>query len=238
VDRRAFIESCSAGAASFTACVTAGAALPAFGADAKPKGYARALLTTEFGDPLKASSLKAQTNYVFHYPFEATPVFLLNLGVAAQPQQLTTKAKDAYAWPGGVGPQRSVVAFSAICAHQLVYPTPQVSFISFRKGKAAKGLQDNLIHCCADHSQYDPAKGAQVLGGPATQPLCAVLLEHDPKADTLTAYATLGGELFDDFFKKYEMKLSLDVGPKARNAVSGRATVRELDKFCKNPIQC
>ena len=87
MDRRAFIESCSAGAASFTACVTAGAALPAFGADAKPKGYARALLTNEFGDPLKASALRAQTNYVFHYPFEATPVFLLNLGVAAQPQQ-------------------------------------------------------------------------------------------------------------------------------------------------------
>ena len=223
MDRRAFIESCSAGAASFTACVTAGAALPAFGADAKPKGYARALLTNEFGDPLKASALRAQTNYVFHYPFEATPVFLLNLGVAAQPQQLTTKTKDVYAWPGGVGAQRSVVAFSAICAHQLVYPTPQVSFISFRKGKAAKGLQDNLIHCCADHSQYDPARGAQVLGGPAEQPLCAVLLQHDMKADTLTATGTLGGELFDDFFKQYQAKLDLEIGAKARRSLSARS---------------
>jgi arsenite oxidase small subunit len=77
-----------------------------------------------------------------------------------------------------------------------------------------------------------------VLSGPAPQPLCAVLLTHEPQADTLTAYATLGGELFDDFFRKYEMKLSIEVGPKARNAVVGEATVRELEKFCRNPIQC
>ncbi len=125
MDRRSFIESCSAGAA----CLTASAALPVLAADARPRAYARVLLTNEFGDALKASSLQAQTNYVFHYPFEATPVFLLNLGRAAPPQALATKDREAYAWPGGVGPQRSVVAFSAICAHQLVYPTPQVSFM-------------------------------------------------------------------------------------------------------------
>ncbi len=234
MDRRRFVESCSAG----VACLTSAMAMPTLAADARPKAYARALLTDELGDPIRASQLKAQTNYVFHYPFEATPVFLLNLGKPAVPQPLSTKAKDSYVWPGGVGPQRNIVAFSAICAHQLVYPTQQVSFISFRKSKAKKGVADNLIHCCAEHSQYDPAQGARVMNGPAEQPLCAVLLEHDPKADTLTAYATLGGELFDEFFRKYEFKLSLDVGPKARNAVAGKAAVRELEKFCRNPIQC
>ena len=68
--------------------------------------------------------------------------------------------------------------------------------------------------------------------------LCAVLLAHEPKADTLTAYATLGGELFDEFFRKYEMKLSLDVGPKAKNAVAAQAVVRELERYCKNPVVC
>jgi hypothetical protein len=77
-----------------------------------------------------------------------------------------------------------------------------------------------------------------VLGGPAEQPLCAVLIEHDPKADTLTATGTLGGELFDDFFKKYDMKLSLEVGPNARQVVATRSTVRELDRFCRNPVRC
>lgn len=234
MDRRSFIESCTAGAA----CLSASAALPAFAADAKPRNYARALLVDERGDPQKASRLKPLTNYVFHYPFEATPVFLLDLGKPALPHSLSTRDRDSYAWPGGVGPQRSLVAYSAICAHQLVYPTRDVSFISFRKTRAQRGVQDELIHCCAEHSQYDPARGAQVMSGPAPQPLCAVLLSHDPKADTLTAYATLGGELFDDFFKKYEMKLSLDVGPKAKNPVAGQAVVSELAKFCRNSIQC
>ena len=238
MDRRSFVETCASSAVCLTGGLASGLALPALAADSRPRPYARVLLTDEQGQPLKASGLKAQTNYVFHYPFEATPVFLLNLNQPALPQRLVTKAKADYAWPGGVGPRQSVVAFSAICAHQLVYPTPQVSFISFRKSKSQKGKQDNMIHCCADHSEYDPAKGAQVQGGPAEQPLCAVLLEHDAKLDTLTAFATLGGELFDEFFRKYEMKLSLDVGPKAKNAVEGRAVVRELDKFCRNSIQC
>ena len=234
MDRRSFVESCAASAT----CLSAGFSSPALGADARPRAYARVLLTDEKGYPLKASLLKTRVNYVFHYPFEATPVFLLDLGMSASPQRLSTKDKSDYAWPGGVGPKQSLVAFSAICAHKLVYPTAQVSFISFRKTRSKKGQQDNMIHCCADHSEYDPAKGAQVLGGPAEQPLCAVLLEHDANADTLTAYATLGGELFDEFFRKYEFKLSLDVGPKAKNAVAGRAVVRELEKFCRNSIQC
>jgi arsenite oxidase small subunit len=169
-------------------------------------------------------------------------VFLLDLGKAALPATLNTKDRLAYEWPGGVGAKRSVVAFSAICAHQLVYPTKDLSFISFRKGPAVNpqtpSQGSDLIHCCADHSQYDPARGARVLRGPAEQPLCAVLLEHDAKSDQLTATGTLGGELFDAFFKKYEMKLSLEMGSGVRQAVAGRSTVRELERFCRNPVRC
>jgi Rieske Fe-S protein len=234
MDRRSFLGTC----ATQAACASTLAALPAFAADAAPKAYAKALLVDEQNRPLKASALKPRTNYVFHYPFEATPVFLLDLGRAAAPQKLSTKDRAAYAWPGGVGKARSIVAYSAICAHQLVYPTKDVSFISFRKTKSQKGLQDDLIHCCAEHSQYDPARGAQVLAGPAPQPLCAVLLEHDAKADTLTAYATLGGEMFNEFFRKYEAKLSFEVGARAINPVAREAVVRELDRFCRNTVQC
>ncbi|MBW0172172.1 MAG: (2Fe-2S)-binding protein [Hydrogenophaga sp.] len=238
MDRREFVEACALGSGSLAATLTG----TAWGADAKPRAYQRALLLDELGQPLKASNLKAQTNYVFHYPFEATPVFLLDLGKAAVATPLQTRDKQNYQWPGGVGPKRSLVAFSAICAHKLVYPTKDLSFISFRKGAAtnpqtpSKG--SDLIHCCADHSQYDPARGAQVLNGPAEQPLCAVLIEHDARSDTLTATGTLGGELFDDFFKKYEMKLSLEVGPNARQTVARQTVVRELDRFCRNPVRC
>ena len=243
MDRRNFIESCSTAATA--ACLSGASSLPAIAADARPKAYSRVLLTNERGDPFKASMLVAQTNYVFHYPFEATPVFLLDLGKAVpglQSAALKTKGGESYAWPGGVGHKKSIVAFSAICAHHLVYPTQQVSFISFRKGEPLNAKTPNsgadLIHCCADHSQYDPSQGAKVLSGPATQPLCAVLLEHNAKDDTLIAYATLGGELFDEFFKKYEAKLSIEVGSKAKNAVAQRMPVRELEKFCRNPVKC
>jgi Rieske Fe-S protein len=238
MDRREFVESCALGTAALSASLAGGA----WAASAEPRTYGRVLLVDELGDPLKASALKAQTNYVFHYPFEATPVFLLDLGNPALPTRLRTRGQQIYQWPGGVGPARSLVAFSAICAHKLVYPTKDLSFISFRKGAALNPLTpskgSDLIHCCADHSQYDPARGAQVLGGPAEQPLCAVLLEHDAKADTLTATGTLGGELFDDFFRKYEMKLSLEVGPQAHQTVIARSTVRELDRFCRNAVRC
>ena len=216
----------------------AAAALPACGSDAQARSYAPRAAGRRPRRPAAGSALKPQTNYVFHYPFEATPVFLLDLGKPALPQSLSTRDRDAMPGRAASAPSRSIVAFSAICAHQLVYPTRQVSFISFRKTRAQRGVQDGLIHCCSEHSQYDPARGAEVLSGPATQPLCAVLLAHDPQADTLTAYATLGGELFDDFFRKYEMKLSLDVGPKAHDAVAGQSVVMELEKFCRNPIQC
>ena len=159
--------------------------------------------STSSGEPLKASSLKPLTNYVFHYPFVATPVFLLDLGKPATPQIAEhARSETAIPWPGGVGPQRSIVAYSAICAHKLVYPTRDVSFISFRKTRAQSGVQDGLIHCCAEHSQYDPARGAAGAVGPGAA--AAVRRAADARSarpTRSTAYATLGGELFDDFFR-------------------------------------
>jgi Rieske Fe-S protein len=232
MQRRRFLSSCTTTAAA----VSAAAGFPAsWAADARPKPYARAQLVTDRGDALRAATLKPLTNYVFHYPYEATPVFLLDLARAIPPLAVDGHEAGGYSWPGGVGRNHSIVAFSAICAHQLVYPTREVSFISFRRTPAAPG---GRIHCCSEHSEYDPARGAEVQSGPARQPLCAVLLAHDPASDTLTAYATLGGELFDAFFRKYEMKLAFEEGPRARNAVAGRTTVLELERFCRNPIRC
>lgn len=231
MDRRGFIGTCTAGAA----CLSV--PLGALGADAKPKRYQQALLVDERGDPLKAATLAPLTNYVFHYPYVATPVFLLDLGKPVAPQVLSTKEREHYEWPGGVGAKKSIVAFSAICAHKLVYPTRDVSFISFQRKRAQRGVQDELIHCCSEHSQYDPARGARVMSGPASQPLAAILLAHDAASDTLTATGTLGGELFDEFFRKYQMKLSLDVGPTAHHVVT-RSLVTELSRFCRNPVQC
>src|SRR4051812_29122498 len=99
--RRVFLESCTAGAAGFSLA----ASLPAWAANARPKAYAPALLVNERGDALRASELRQQANYVFHYPFEATPVFLLELGKPALPHALSTQDRSGYSWPGGVGTQ-------------------------------------------------------------------------------------------------------------------------------------
>jgi arsenite oxidase small subunit len=209
--------------------------------DLKPRLYSRVQLTHENGQPLKAAGLVAGRNYIFHYPFESTPCFLLDLGKpTVRDVQLKTESGSAYQWAGGVGPNRSIVGYSAICAHRMSYPTPQISFISYReRSTAGAASRPNTIHCCSEHSQYDPAAGARVLSGPAPQPLAAILLEHDQTLDTLHAIGTLGGELFNAFFDKYEFKLAIDYGAnRTRQRVSTRAAVQELQRFCKQQVRC
>ena len=96
-----------------------------------------------------------------------------------------------------------------------------------------------MIHCCADHSVYDPSAGARVVSGPAPQPLAAIVLEHDAKRDELYALGTLGAEPFEAFFAKYEFRLATEYGgSKARASVGAVSVVRELSDYCRNTIRC
>jgi arsenite oxidase small subunit len=227
--RRDFIKLCAASAA---------AAAP-LAADARPQLYAKARLTDEKGAPLHAKAVPAGRTLVFHYPYAATPCFLLKLGRPAKASaQLKTADQQPYEWRGGVGPERSIVAYSAICAHKLTYPTRDISFISFRAEKSPRNPFGNVIHCCSEHSQYDPAEGARVLAGPAPQPLAAILLEHDPGTDELHAVGTLGGEMFNEFFDKYAFRLQMEHGAGARAAVNGACVVQALENYCKQQVKC
>jgi len=229
MERRGFIKFCAASAAALGS--------PAIGADARAQFYGKARLVDENGAPLHARAIPVNRNLIFHYPFAATPCFLLNLGKTVKPAQLKTLAGEAYEWQGGVGAARSVVAYSAICAHRLSYPTRDISFISYRTEKSARNRIGNVIHCCSEHSQYDPAAGARVVAGPAPQPLAAILLEWDSSSDEIHAVGTLGGEMFGEFFDKYAFRLSLEHGA-PRAAVSGSCIVQELDNFCKQQVKC
>jgi len=231
MQRRDFVKFCAASAAA------AGAPAAAV-TDATPKFYGRAKLVDGGGAPLKAKAIPAARNLIFHYPFAATPCFLLNLGQPARASaRLVTADQRAYEWKGGVGPRQSIVAYSAICAHQLAYPTKEISFISYRSEKSQRNKHANVIHCCAEHSQYDPADGARVLAGPAPQPLAAILLEHDAATDELAAIGTLGGEMFNQFFAKYEVKLSLESGA-PRAATADSSVVQPLENYCKQQVRC
>ena len=229
MERRDFIKFCAASAL----------AAPAVAADAQPRFYSRAKLVDPKGAPLRARAIPADINLIFHYPFAATPCFLLNLGRPAKGSAtLKTAANQSYEWHGGVGPGRSVVAYSAICAHKLSYPTRDISFISFRAEKSARNKFASVIHCCSEHSQYDPAEGAKVLAGPALQPLAAILLEHDSSTDEIHAVGTLGGEMFNEFFGKFEFRLAMEHGGAPRAAVSGSCVVESLDNYCRQQVKC
>lgn len=228
--RRNFLKTCAA--AAF-------AAAPAFtvAADARPRHYARARLVHPDGRPVSARALPSHTNLVFHYPFAATPCFLLNLGRRLEASAtLKTANAQSYQWRGGVGPERSIVAYSAICAHKLSYPTRQISFIRYQAEKRSRGSR--VIHCCSEHSEYDPARGAAVVGGPAPQPLAAILLDYDERSDGLHAVGTLGGEMFAEFFSKFELRLSMEFGAKARQPAGDDCVVVELEKYCRQQVRC
>ena len=236
MQRREFIRFCAAGAASGAAPV---AAIVDAAIDATPHFYARTQLISANGEPLRAAKVPPHRNLIFHYPYDTTPCFLLNLGKpASAPARLSTAEKQSYEWPGGVGAQRSIVAYSAICAHQLAYPTRDISFISYRTERGAVNRHANVIHCCAEHSQYDPARGARVVAGPAPQPLAAILLEHTAGSDELYAVGTLGGEMFEQFFEKYQIRLQLERGGATKQPVGETALVTELDSYCRQQVKC
>lgn len=220
------------------ACVAgawaASGVLPVVAGD--PQSRPRSLLVGADGAPFSVKTLVPGEPHLFNYPFIASPVFLLALDREVRGAELATEAGQRYAAPAGVGPRRSVVAFSAICAHKLMYPTPALSFIGVRKGVAGEPAQ--VIHCCGDDSRYDPSQGGRVLAGPAPQPLAAVLLEWDAKADRLHAVGLQGGDRLEAFFEKYAFRLEMELGRRAHEASAATALVRPASAYSRQWQTC
>ena len=229
-ERRALMRQAACVAGAWAAA----GVLPAVAGQAQQ--HARSLLVNHLGDPFLARQLKPGEPHLFNYPFVASPVFLLAIDHAVAGAALTTEARQSYDAPAGVGPNQSIVAFSAICAHKLMYPTPQLSFIGVRKG--FDGEPSQVIHCCGDNSRSDPAQGARVMAGPAPQPLAAVLLAWDAKTDQLHAVGTQGGEMFKAFFDKYAFKLDTEYGSRARSASGATSVVQPAATYSKQWQSC
>ena len=210
--------------------------------------YERVRLTDNYNkQPVHASSLEVGETYLFHYPFVSTPCFLIDLGRPVTSQEnLATENGDHYHWPGGAGPNRSIVAFSAICAHKMSHPAPSVSFINYRHGTTSfrdhdKTVvqDDDVIYCCSEKSVYDPAAGARVLGGPAPQPLAAIALDYVEAEDSFYATATIGGEMFDRYFEVFGQRLVLDHGrTDIRRYSSDSTELMRMRDFCTNLVLC
>ncbi len=233
--RRGFVKLCMS--------LAGGLAIPPRLAVSSPvsrEKHARVSLVDRDGAFIEAGKLDADVNYIFHYPFASTPCFLLRLSREVAGERTLSAADGAdYVWPGGVGSERSVVAYSAICAHQLSYPKRKFSFINYRSDQSPIAERAGVIVCCAHNTAYDPAQGARVLRGPAPQPLAAVVLEHEGATDRLYASGFVGPVLFSEFFRAYRRELIQEFGRgKVREAVLDRATVWPLAEYTAQQFTC
>lgn len=213
--------------------------LAATGESGEVRRYGHALLVHPDGSPLDAATLDPGVNYIFHYPYASTPCFLLDLGrPVTRSVELRTRENDTYMWQGGLGPTHSIVAFSAICSHRMTHPDPDVSFISYHPSGRHGPEDRGVIHCCSENSIYDPFNGAQVLSGPAPEPLAAIELVYDASARTVTAVGATGGTMFDRFLARFGHRLGINYGERYDQRVEDRTEVVPLDEFTRSRFDC
>ncbi len=203
------------------------------------KAYNKALLVKEDGSPLKEEDLKPHTNYIFFYPYASTPCYIINLGEEVKPVDIKLKDGKTYKWQGGVGSKKSIVAYSAICAHQWSYPTKQYSFINYYPSDKPSEItkKGGVIQCCAHLAVYDPKEGARVLDGPAEVPLASVVIQEE--GGNLYAIGILGVDQFNQFFENYKRELRQTYGSTAKaKALVDKCTVMEVGKYVGQVIYC
>lgn len=143
------------------------------------------------GSVLTASKVMEEYNVTtpdaltFAYPLSNEPNLLINL---APPSGGSGGATQV---PGGVGPEGSIVAFSAICQH-LGCAVPSIAFYPSGTCPESFGSVTFYIHCSCHGSTYDATHGAANLTGPAVRPLPQVTLEWDRSDDSLWAVGVTG----------------------------------------------
>jgi len=192
------------------------------------------------GNPMKASTLVEEENYVFNYPHAGTPSIMVNMATPAQ-KDVKLKAEDGteYVFKGGVGAKGTIVAYSAICPHQLTYPQKSMSMFQYvgEKGKTLSYDKGGVFVCTSHLSAFEPHQGGKVVGGPANQGLASIILEIDAE-DNLWAVAVLGPVKFQDFFDAFKQDLKAVYGRKgAKKLVKTEAVVKKLKNYSAELIQ-
>lgn len=208
MDRRGFVKLCTG--TVLTAALSQSLRAQAEQIEACPA----AKLVKADGSPLKASEIGLNEALVFAYPFNGVPCYLINLGNhTAHPQAMDSTDDGVYSNPPGVGKNNNLVAFIAICTHQLSYPTPEIAYLRYaHDGSELAGKPDRII-CCAHGSIFDPAEGARVESGVAPSPLLPVALSYDAATDSLSATGIVGKAFIQRFFKNFKGELMERFGP-------------------------
>ena len=192
------------------------------------------------GNPLKSKALVAEENYVFMYPYAGTPAIMVDLPEPTQ-KDIKLKAEDGteYVYKGGAGAKGTLVAFSAICAHQLTHPTAAMTMFQYvpTTGQTLAYDKPGVFVCSSHLAAYDPKQGGKVVGGPANQGLASIILEIDAE-DNIWAVAVLGPVKFQDFFDAFKQELKKVYGRKgAKKLTKDEAKVQPLKNFSAELIQ-
>lgn len=203
------------------------------------KSYNRVRLVDDNGMPLSFNKLVHEQAYIFNYPFRSTPVMMINLKDAT-PKDVTLKSAkgEKYIWKGGVGKTGSLVAFSAICSHQLSHPTPDINFVAYSGQKKTMSCEKKGMIVCASHlSAFDPKEGAKNIAGPANEALASVVLEVDKKGH-VWAVGVLGPDKFHAFFKTFKDEFKEYYGGKrkAKKLVEEEATTKTMENYSAEVI--
>lgn len=150
VTRRVFLKLSGTGAASAAAAIgTAGFAPPAHAAQAEAGRttlpYPRTTVTS-------VASLKVNSPVTFNFPDASSPCALVKMGRAV---------------PGGVGPDKDIVAYSTMCTHM---GCP----VAYDSGT-------RTFRCGCHYSVFDAELSGQMVCGQATENLPQITLEVDAK---------------------------------------------------------
>ena len=112
-----------------------------------------------------ANTLPGRSNQAvnFSYPDPSSPCVALRMGAAV---------------PGGIGPNKDIVAYSILCTHM---GCP----VQYEGGT-------KVFKCACHFSMFDAENGGQMVCGQATEDLPRVLLDYDAKTDTVSAVGVDG----------------------------------------------
>lgn len=233
MDRRTFAQLCGG-----SALASALASTP--WAHAATADYEPARLVLADGSPLRATDVGPEQALVFAYPYRGVPCFLINLG-DRQVNSAEHESPDdgPYQNPPGAGPGGHIVAFVAVCTHQLSYPQKHISTIRYEPGPSTLSGQAGCIVCCAHGSVFDPAAAGQPVHGPSQYPLLPVRLAWNEEDDSLRATGSVGDAFFQRFFAAHKPELIDDYGPgQYRQPVGDTTVVTPLSDYAATVSAC
>lgn len=158
ITRRGFLK---AGGAAVAGASASAALIPE--AQAATADAGRATLPYKPKIVAAARTLRENAPVSFTFPDASSPCLLIKLGKAA---------------PGGVGPDRDIVAFSTMCTHMGCPVSYDAATRTFR--------------CGCHYSVFDAELAGQMVCGQATENLPRIVLAYDAKSGNVSAVSIDG----------------------------------------------